>query len=105
MSFGLDTVKNREAITALHRDGIIFATNPFENPNNQIGPPRNLAFLEICREFSNKLLKQDTKVVLQFLDRMLIMGRLSPRREWELRILSGALTDDVVAIQVFYGIS
>ena len=83
MSFGLDMVKNREAITALHRDGIIFATNPLENRNNPIGPPPNLGFLEICGEFSNKLLKQEKKVVLQFLDRMLTMGRLSPRREWE----------------------
>ena len=30
LSFGLDAVKNREAITALHREGILFAVVPSE---------------------------------------------------------------------------
>ncbi len=77
-------MKYREAITALHRDAIIFATNPLENTNNPVDPPPNLAFLEICAEFSNKLLNQDKKMAFQFLDRVLTMGRLSPRgSEWE----------------------
>jgi cohesin complex subunit SA-1/2 len=67
LSFGLDALKNREAITALHRDGILFATNPLENPSDPTGPPPNLAFLEIAAEFTNKLLKQDKKMVLMFL--------------------------------------
>merc|ERR1712071_665171 len=74
LSFGLDALKNREAITALHRDAILFATNPLENPNDPTGPPPNLTFLEIAAEFTNKLLKQDKKMVLQFLDRILTMG-------------------------------
>lgn len=56
-------MKNREAITALHREGILFAVNPLENPADPTGPPPNLAFLEILTEFTNKLLKQDKKVV------------------------------------------
>lgn len=68
LSFGLDAVKNRDAITALHREGILFSVNPLENPNDPTGPPPNLAFLEILSEFTNKLLKQDKRVVLQFLD-------------------------------------
>jgi len=84
LSFGLDALKNREAITALHRDAILFATNPLENPNDPTGPPPNLTFLEIAAEFTNKLLKQDKKMVLQFLDRILTMGMPSSRgEEWQ----------------------
>jgi len=68
LSFGLDAVKNREAITALHREGILFSVNPLENPKDPTGPPPNLDFLEILAEFTNKLLKQDKRVVLQYLD-------------------------------------
>lgn len=68
LSFGLDAIKNREAITALHREGILFAVNPLENLEDPTGPPPNLTFLEILAEFTNKLLKQDKRVVLQYLD-------------------------------------
>ena len=61
LSFGLDAIKNREAVTALHRAGILFAS---QNANaDDINPPQNLLFLEILNEFTNKLLKQDKKVV------------------------------------------
>ncbi len=84
LSFGLDALKNREAITALHRDCILLATNPLENLNDPTGPPPNLAFLEIAAEFTNKLLKQDKRMVLQFLDRILTMGMPSSRgEEWQ----------------------
>ena len=64
LSFGLDAVKNREAITALHREGILFAVHPADPPNpDPAAPPPNLPFLEILAEFTNKLLKQDKKVV------------------------------------------
>ena len=69
LSFGLDALKNREAVTALHREGILLACNPLENPADPTGPPPNLSFLEILTEFSNKLLKQDKKVVLNYLDK------------------------------------
>jgi cohesin complex subunit SA-1/2 len=61
LTFGLDAIKNREAVTALHRAGILFASNGaiIDDPN----PPPNLLFLEILTEFTNKLLKQDKKVV------------------------------------------
>ena len=69
LSFGLDALKNREAVTALHREGILLAVNPLENPEDPTGPPPNLSFLDILHEFSNKLLKQDKKVVLNYLDK------------------------------------
>ena len=69
LSFGLDALKNREAETALDREGILLACNPLENPADPTGPPPNLSFLEILTEFSNKLLKQDKKVVLNYLDK------------------------------------
>lgn len=69
LSFGLDAIKNREAIASLHRAGIHFAlsypTEQYEDPSS---PPPCLLFLEIMCEFTNKLLKQDKKVVLNFLD-------------------------------------
>ena len=63
LSFGLDAIKNRDAITALHREGILFSVNPPQNPNDPTGPPPNLAFLEILYDLTSKLLKQDKAVV------------------------------------------
>jgi cohesin complex subunit SA-1/2 len=74
LSFGLDAVKNREAITALHRAGILFAVTGADQPEDPTGPPPNLPFLEILTEFTNKLLKQDKRVVLTFLDRRITTG-------------------------------
>jgi cohesin complex subunit SA-1/2 len=63
LSFSLDAVKNREAITALHREEILISVNPLENSEDPTGPPVNLPFLEILTELTNKLLKQDKQVV------------------------------------------
>lgn len=71
LSFGLDHRKNREAIAAFHREGIHFTFNTIENPDDPLGPPPNIPFLEIISEFSNKLLKQDKKIVLNYLDNYL----------------------------------
>lgn len=61
LSFGLDALKNREAITALHREGVLFAVSEtFDDPASA---PPNLPFLEILMEFTNKLLKQDKRVM------------------------------------------
>lgn len=85
LSFGLDAVKNREAITALHREGILFAVQQTEGvPEDPSSPPPNLAFLEILSEFTNKLLKQDKRVVLNFLNRRISAGMPSSRGEdWQ----------------------
>lgn len=63
LSFGLDHQKNREAIAAFHREGIHFTFDTIDNPDDPLGPPPNIPFLEIISEFSNKLLKQDKKSV------------------------------------------
>lgn len=64
LSFGLDAVKNREAIIALHRAGILFAVqNNTDAVDDPSAPPPCLLFLDILNEFTNKLLKQDKKVV------------------------------------------
>ncbi|XP_058806230.1 cohesin subunit SA-2 [Phymastichus coffea] len=85
LSFGLDAVKNREAITALHRQGILFAVScPDDIEPDPTGPPPNLSYLEILSEFTNKLLKQDKRVVLNFLDKHLQAGMPSSRGEdWQ----------------------
>lgn len=63
LSFGLDAIKNREAITALHRAGILFAATLPENFDDTLAAPPCLLFLDILGEFTNKLLKQDKKLV------------------------------------------
>jgi len=63
LSFGLDNQKNRDAVAALHREGIHFTFDKIDNPIDPLGPPPNLPFLEILSEFSNKLIKQDKKIV------------------------------------------
>lgn len=84
LSFGLDAVKNREAITALHRAGILFAVSGSDGIEDPTCPPPNLPFLEIVTEFTNKLLKQDKRVVLTFLDRRITTGMPSSRGEdWQ----------------------
>lgn len=84
LSFGLDAVKNREAITVLHREGILFAVSTGDNIEDPTGPPPNLPFLEILSEFTNKLLKQDKRIVLNYLDRRISMGMPSSRGEdWQ----------------------
>ncbi|XP_039276310.1 LOW QUALITY PROTEIN: cohesin subunit SA-1-like [Nilaparvata lugens] len=84
LSFGLDAIKNREAITALHRDGILYAVQTGDSVEDPTGPPPNLPFLEILTEFTNKLLKQDKRIVLNFLDRRITAGMPSSRGEdWQ----------------------
>lgn len=69
LSFGLDNQKNRDAIAALHREGIQYTFKTVENPDNPLGQPPNLPFLEVLSEFSNKLLRQDKKTVLNYLEK------------------------------------
>ncbi|XP_020708068.2 cohesin subunit SA-1 isoform X2 [Athalia rosae] len=85
LSFGLDAIKNRIAITALHRAGVLFAITPPDGVElDPTGPPPNLTYLEILSEFTNKLLKQDKRVVLNFLDKRLQAGMPSSRGEdWQ----------------------
>ncbi|XP_044583822.1 cohesin subunit SA-2 isoform X2 [Cotesia glomerata] len=85
LSFGLDAIKNREAITALHRAGVFFAITPPDGVElDPTGPPPNLPYLEILAEFTNKLLKQDKRLVLNFLDKRLPAGMPSSRGEdWQ----------------------
>lgn len=70
--FGLDALKNREALTALHRAGIAFAALQHAPagaaPSPPHAPPHNLLFLEPLAEFSGKLLRQDKRQVVRFLE-------------------------------------
>uniref|UniRef100_A0A0N4Z0H4 SCD domain-containing protein n=1 Tax=Parastrongyloides trichosuri TaxID=131310 RepID=A0A0N4Z0H4_PARTI len=56
-SFGIDSIKNRNAISIIHRDGILFSMSNDEN----------IPFLEILSEFSSRLLTQDKEVILKYL--------------------------------------
>lgn len=53
--FGMDALKNREALTALHRAGISFAALD----------TANLLLLEPLTEFTTRLLRQDKRTVLK----------------------------------------
>ncbi|GFW62952.1 cohesin subunit SA-1 [Trichonephila clavipes] len=84
----LRQVKNRDAVAALHREGILFTVTPIENPADPLGPPPNLAFLEILTEFTNKLMKLDKRVVLNYLDRHIQASMPGTRTEdWQPLIL------------------
>merc|ERR1719495_735814 len=61
-----------------------------DNPNDPTpgAAPLNLPFLEILAEFTNKLLKQDKKVVLNYLDRRIGQGMPSSHGEdWQPLVL------------------
>ncbi|XP_046568890.1 LOW QUALITY PROTEIN: cohesin subunit SA-2-like [Haliotis rubra] len=83
LSFGLDQVKNREAVAAMHREGIIFSLLSQEG-RDPADAPHNIAFLEVLCEFTNKLMKQDKKTVVQYLDKQLPQGMpVSGSEEWQ----------------------
>lgn len=86
LSFGIDAIKNREAIIAMHRAGILFAATQPEDPDSDdpSAAPPCILFLEILNEFTNKLLKQDKRVVINFLDRRVTSAGISSRNEdWQ----------------------
>lgn len=66
LSFGLDAMKNREAVTVLHRRGIEFACSPLEGriALQEDEVPPYLPFLEVLAEFTNKLIRQDKRLML-----------------------------------------
>ncbi len=72
--------KDREAITYLHRDAILFATN------SQTQHPPNLAFLEIADEFTFLMLKAEKISVLKFFQESFLESmKKNPitNKEWE----------------------
>ncbi|XP_033127030.1 cohesin subunit SA-2-like isoform X1 [Anneissia japonica] len=71
LTFGLDQIKTRDAVAALHREGIVFSLTPIEDRQNPGGPPPNIGYLDILSEFTAKLMKQDKKTVLAYLDKQL----------------------------------
>ena len=81
LTFGLDTLRTRDAVTNLHRGGIDFAMKVYEGETN----PRYLSFLEILTEFSTKLIKQDKITVLHSLEKALPPG-FTPATQDELWI-------------------
>ncbi|XP_050542389.1 cohesin subunit SA-2 isoform X1 [Daktulosphaira vitifoliae] len=86
LSFGLDALKNREAMAALHREGVLFAVGTDEGivQEDPSVPPPHVAFLEILAEFTNKLLKQDKRIVLNYLDKHITSAVPSSRSEdWQ----------------------
>ncbi|XP_076435529.1 cohesin subunit SA-2-like [Babylonia areolata] len=84
LSFGLDQVKNREAVAAMHREGIVFSMLPSDPNAPPTTPPPNLSFMEVLCEFTNKLMKQDKKTVLNYLDKHLTGGLPANRsEEWQ----------------------
>ncbi|VEL21270.1 unnamed protein product [Protopolystoma xenopodis] len=74
LSFGLDFIKIREAMVALHSEGIqvcVAAAASAAAISGQLpGRPSNLLFLEIMSEFSNKLLRQDKRSLLEYVGRV-----------------------------------
>ena len=57
------------SLPVLFAESILVAVNPLENTDDPVGAPPNMAFLVIPTGFTGKLLKQDKKVVLGYLDK------------------------------------
>ncbi|XP_077988288.1 cohesin subunit SA-2-like isoform X3 [Glandiceps talaboti] len=74
LTFGLDQIKTRDAVAALHKEGIVFSLTPLDNPRDPAGPPPNIGYLEVLSEFTSKLMRQDKKTVLSYLDKSLKEG-------------------------------
>ncbi|XP_029436046.1 cohesin subunit SA-3 [Rhinatrema bivittatum] len=68
LMFGPDLLKSREPVVKLHKDGIKFAFSS-PAPTDPEVIPQNLAFLDVLCEFSVKLLKQDKKLLLGYLEK------------------------------------
>ncbi|XP_030376965.1 cohesin subunit SA-1 [Scaptodrosophila lebanonensis] len=86
LTFGFDAIKNRESVAAIHRGGIYFAAN--KQPDDPVRAPTRLLFLEVLNEFNYKLLKQDKKVIMGFLDKVIPPGMPSSRaEEWQPLVL------------------
>jgi len=82
LSFGLDQVKNRDAVAAMHKEGIVFGLGSHDNPHMANGAPANVAFLEILAEFTSKLMRQDKKTVLAFLDKYISGLHVEDTETW-----------------------
>ncbi|KAI5744904.1 hypothetical protein M8J76_006416 [Diaphorina citri] len=95
LSFGLDAMKNREAVTVLHREGIMFAISPRDGTTvMEEDVPPYLPFLEVLAEFTNKLLRQDKRVILNFLNRKLTAPLPSSQEEHEELDIDNLSLDD-----------
>lgn len=82
LTFGFDAIKNRESVAAIHRGGIYFAAN--KQSDDPVRAPTRILFLEVLNEFNHKLLKQDKKVIMAFLDKIIPPGMPSSRaEEWQ----------------------
>ncbi|XP_041857402.1 cohesin subunit SA-2 isoform X2 [Melanotaenia boesemani] len=67
LTFG-DVVKFRECVVMIHRNGIEFVFQEFNQSPGTTTPPY-LSYLTILSEFSSKLLKPDKKTVLSYLQK------------------------------------
>ncbi|XP_078284314.1 cohesin subunit SA-1 [Rhinoraja longicauda] len=66
LTFGIDLMKSRQSVVSLHLEGMKFA---FQRHRGFDSSPPNLPFLDVLSEFSCKLLRQDKKAVLAYLDK------------------------------------
>ncbi|XP_066477866.1 cohesin subunit SA-2-like isoform X2 [Tiliqua scincoides] len=81
LTFGWDQVKSRESVAMIHKEGIEFA---FQGAAAMEAKclPRNLNFLIILCEFSNKLLKPDKRLVYSYLLRYIPEPALCKEDSW-----------------------
>lgn len=66
-------------MAALHREGVLFAVGTDEGivQDDPSVPPPHVAFLEILAEFTNKLLKQDKRIVYVYFEFVIFNSYLS----------------------------
>ncbi|XP_038624177.1 cohesin subunit SA-3 [Tachyglossus aculeatus] len=81
LSFGPQQLQNRDLIVMLHKEGIKFSLAELPPAGSSEQPP-NLAFLELLMEFSARLLRQDKKLLLSYLERRLDQLPEPPSQPW-----------------------
>lgn len=94
LSFGFDSVKARQPLVGIHRDGIVFALSQPDGDGDPLAPPPNLDFLLVLSEFSPRLLEVDRigkKGVAVYLQKQL-EEKVEGRVEWDaLTVYQGTL--------------
>ncbi|XP_032827758.1 cohesin subunit SA-2-like [Petromyzon marinus] len=104
LTFGLDQQKTREAVAALHKDGIDYAFKDL-NPNGPAYPPLNLPFLDVLSEFSSKLLRQDKRTLYAYLEKFMTEQMVERREDvwlpliaYRNSLLTGGGEDDRMSV-------
>ncbi|VDO99604.1 unnamed protein product [Soboliphyme baturini] len=85
LSLGPDAIRSREIVANIHKEGIDFALG-IGQPMILAEPPRlprNLVFFDVLTEFTHKLVKQDKRTLLSYLEKHTSLLDITDTQEWQ----------------------